>query len=98
MPKIDLHDQGIRIKAISPFAPIERIISAGGISGLIAIIIAAGISGRYFFHGPEEVPSILGYALSTIIGFYFGSGITRAVAGLTEQPPQTHSQTDQPSN
>ena len=82
----DFH--GIRLKTISPFAPIERIISVGGISGLIAIIIAAGISGRYFFHGPEDVPPILGYALSTIIGFYFGSGVTRAVAGLADQSPQ----------
>jgi len=58
--------------------PIDNILSVGGISGFLAVMIVAAIGGRYFFHGPEEVPPILAYALSTIIGFYFGAGISRA--------------------
>lgn len=58
------------------YSQIDRILSLTGVSGLIALIISGAIAGRYFFHGPEEVPQILGYALSTIIGFYFGTGIS----------------------
>lgn len=61
-------------------SPIDNILSVGGISGFLAVMIVAAIGGRYFFHGPEEVPPILAYALSTIIGFYFGAGISRAAA------------------
>jgi uncharacterized membrane protein YfcA len=66
------------------FNPLERIISTGGISGTIAIIIVAAIGGRYFIHGPEEVPQILGYGLSTILGFYFGSGVSEYIADRPE--------------
>jgi uncharacterized membrane protein YfcA len=62
------------------FNPLERIISTGGISGTIAIIIVAAIAGRYFMRGPEEVPQILCYALSTILGFYFGSGVSEFIS------------------
>jgi hypothetical protein len=60
------------------YNPINSILSVGGISGFLAVLIVLAIGGRYFIHGPEEVPSILAYALSTIIGFYFGAGISRA--------------------
>jgi uncharacterized membrane protein YfcA len=66
------------------FNPLERIISTGGISGTIAIIIVAAIGGRYFLYGPEEVPQILGYALSTILGFYFGSGVSGYISDKGE--------------
>lgn len=50
-----------------------RILSVGGIAGVIGIIISGTICARYFMHGPEEIPQILTYSLSTIIGFYFGA-------------------------
>lgn len=56
---------------------LESILSVGGIAGVIAIIIAVTICARYFMHGPEEIPQILTYSLTTIIGFYFGTGVSR---------------------
>jgi hypothetical protein len=53
-----------------------RALSAGGISGILAIIIALTICGRYFTYGAEDIPQILTYSFSTIIGFYFGAGST----------------------
>jgi uncharacterized membrane protein YfcA len=50
-----------------------QVLSVGGIAGVIGIIIAGTICARYFMHGNEEIPQILSYALTTIIGFYFGS-------------------------
>jgi len=50
-----------------------QILSVGGIAGVIGIIITGTICARYFAHGPEEIPQILTYSLTTIIGFYFGS-------------------------
>jgi uncharacterized membrane protein YfcA len=62
------------------------VLAVGGIAGLLAVIIAGTICFRYAMHGPEEVPQILGYALSTIIGFYFGTGVSRGIAaGQTEK-------------
>jgi hypothetical protein len=55
----------------------ERLLSVGGIAGLIALGIAATICLRYLQRGPEEIPQILTYSLTTIIGFYFGTGISR---------------------
>jgi uncharacterized membrane protein YfcA len=54
-----------------------RILSVGGIAGVIGIIISGSICARYFMHGPEEVPQILTYSLTTIIGFYFGAKTER---------------------
>ena len=67
---------------IRVYNPIDNILSIGGISGLDVLIVAA-IGGRYFFHGPEDVPPILAYSLSTIIGFYFGAGVSRISAANT---------------
>jgi hypothetical protein len=52
-----------------------RILSVGGIAGVIGIIISGTICARYFLHGPEEIPQILTYSLTTIIGFYFGAKV-----------------------
>lgn len=60
------------------FRFLERLLSIGGIAGLIALGITAAICFRYVEHGPEEIPQILTYSLSTIIGFYFGTGVARA--------------------
>jgi len=58
----------------------ERLLSVGGIAGLIAFGIAASICIRYVGHGPEEIPQVLTYSLTTIIGFYFGTGVSRVPA------------------
>ena len=61
------------------FARILRdILTVGGIAGMIAIIITVTICARYIQYGAEPIPDILTYALATIIGFYFGTGITKA--------------------
>jgi len=54
---------------------LEQILTTGGIAGLIAIIIAITICVRYAINGPEEIPHVLTYSLTTIIGFYFGLGV-----------------------
>ncbi len=56
---------------------LQSILSVGGIAGVIAIIIAGTICARYFTHGPEEIPQILTYSMTTIIGFYFGAGVNK---------------------
>lgn len=55
---------------------VENVLTVGGIAGLIALIITGAICGRYYTHGPEDIPQILTYSLTTIIGFYFGAGVT----------------------
>jgi len=55
----------------------ERLLSVGGIAGLIALGIAAAICIRYVQHGPEEIPQVLTYSLTTIIGFYFGTSVPK---------------------
>jgi hypothetical protein len=62
-----------------------RVLSIGGIAGVIALIIAGAIAGRYFMHGPEQVPDILSNALTTILGFYFGAGVTTAAAAARDR-------------
>jgi hypothetical protein len=47
-------------------------LGTGGIAGVIALIIAGTICYRYAQLGSEEIPEVLVYALTTIIGFYFG--------------------------
>jgi hypothetical protein len=53
----------------------DRLISSGGIAGLIAMVISVSICARYVKSGPEPVPPVLTHALSTILGFYFGTGL-----------------------
>jgi hypothetical protein len=55
----------------------ERLLSVGGIAGLIALAITISICTRYVQNGAEEIPQVLTYALSTILGFYFGTGVAR---------------------
>jgi len=54
---------------------IRHMLSVGGIAGLIGVIITGTICARYFQNGAEPIPEVLAYALSTIIGFYFGTGV-----------------------
>ncbi len=65
---------------------LENILSVGEIAGVIGIIITGTICARYFSHGPEEIPQILTYSLTTIIGFYFGTGVNKP-----DRNPQTQS-------
>jgi len=58
-----------------------RLLSTGGIAGLIALMITIAICVRYVGYGEKEFPQILTYALSTIIGFYFGAGVESGVSG-----------------
>ena len=55
----------------------ERLLSVGGIAGLIALGITLSICVRYVQNGAEEIPQVLTYALTTILGFYFGTGVAR---------------------
>ena len=71
----------------------ERILSAlltvGGVAGLIALTITASLCVRYLKNGPEEPPEVLKFALTAIIGFYFGT----AAAPKTPIAPNTTSTT-----
>ena len=64
------------------FRPWEKILSVGGIAGVIAIMIAGAVAGRYFMHGPENVPDVLSHSLTLILGFYFG---TKAGSGHSNE-------------
>jgi hypothetical protein len=55
---------------------IGRVLSAGGISGLIAVIIVGTVGGRYFAYGPEPIPEVLTNVLTTVVGFYFGASVS----------------------
>lgn len=67
---------------------ILKILSVGGIAGVIAIIIAGAISFRYVMHGPEEIPQVLTYSLTTIIGFYFGVSASGGNGGTNTDQDQ----------
>jgi uncharacterized membrane protein YfcA len=66
---------------MSPFKEmldfLAKLLSVGGVAGVIALTIAVSICVRYVEHGNEEIPQILSYSLSTIIGFYFGAGVSK---------------------
>jgi hypothetical protein len=68
---------------------LERLLSVGGIAGLIALAITISICARYIQYGSEEIPQVLTYALTTILGFYFGTGIARPTP--TPPPPPENS-------
>jgi hypothetical protein len=69
---------------------IERIIrdvlTVGGIAGIIALIITGSICYKYVHDGDHQIPQILTYALTTIIGFYFGTKAPMN-AQTQENPP-----------
>ena len=66
---------------MSPFKEIldflAKLLSVGGVAGVIALTIIVSICIRYVEHGSEEIPQILTYSLSTIVGFDFGTGISK---------------------
>jgi hypothetical protein len=53
------------------------LLSVGGIAGLIAIIITVAMCKRYMVDGDQQFPEIMKYALTTILGFYFGTNVSR---------------------
>lgn len=62
---------------------LRDVLSAGGIAGVIGLIIVGTICYRYAIQGPEDIPPLLSHALSTIIGFYFGAGIAKGAHALS---------------
>lgn len=62
---------------------VAGILTFGGIAGVIALMITAVLCIRFLIRGPEEIPEVLKYALTTIIGFYFGT----ATPGKAVVPP-----------
>jgi hypothetical protein len=64
-----------------------KILTVGGIAGVITLAITITICYRYAMHGPEEIPQILSYSLTTIIGFYFGTGVAKPSAA--PEAPET---------
>jgi hypothetical protein len=59
---------------------LEGLLSVGGIAGVIAIIITIAMCKRYTVDGDQQFPEIMKYALATILGFYFGTGVSRVRA------------------
>jgi hypothetical protein len=58
---------------------LSRLLAIGGVAGVIAIMITAAILYRYIENGPaEQIPEVLSHALTTILGFYFGSSAVAA--------------------
>jgi hypothetical protein len=74
-----------------------QLLTFGGIAGVIALMISISICVRYVQHGNEEIPDVLVYALTTILGFYFGAGVQAGAqtkmarmgqpAAITQQQP-----------
>ena len=58
-------------------------LSVGGIAGIVAIMITIAMCKRYMVDGDQNFPEVMKYALTTIIGFYFGT----AVAPMKDKPP-----------
>jgi hypothetical protein len=69
------------------------VLTAGGISGVIALVITTAISVRYMKNGPEKIPEVLSAALTTIIGFYFGTAVaTKQLPSPPTTPPSVTTQ------
>ena len=62
----------------NPFLSLLReLFTVGGAPAIIAIVITATICWLAVYPTKEGVPEILGHALTTILGFYFGSKISK---------------------
>ena len=55
---------------------LNDVLEAGGIAGVIALLIAATLCYVVVKHPDTEIPEVLSNALSVILGFYFGSKVT----------------------
>jgi hypothetical protein len=66
------------LKPPSPFEKFARsIFGTSGVSVIIALLITVTIC-YLMFEGRTEIPAILGNALTTILGFFFGSQVGRS--------------------
>ena len=75
---VDITD--IEMPAVGPPIPIERLVLLT-VPGILALAIVGSICVRYVIYGAEEVPQLLAYALTSIIGFYFGAGVSSSATG-----------------
>jgi hypothetical protein len=64
-------------RAVAAYRPsfLHRLLTAGTIPGLIAVIVTITICYMALFGQSEKIPQVLGAALTTILGFYFGSRV-----------------------
>ena len=55
----------------------HAVIASGTIPGLIAVLITITICYLALFGQSDKIPQVLGAALTTILGFYFGSRVAQ---------------------
>ena len=65
----------VELPKLGPAIEFERV-AILGVPGILALVIVGSICVRYVIYGPEEIPQLLAYALTSIIGFYFGAGLS----------------------
>jgi hypothetical protein len=64
------------------------VLTVGGVSGIIALVITASICMRYVQRGSKKIPELLAAAPTTIIGFYFGTAVgTKQLPSSPASPP-----------
>jgi hypothetical protein len=56
---------------------LREVLSVGGVPAVIAILITVTICYLVLARGAKDIPEVLGNALSIILGFYFGSKVTK---------------------
>jgi hypothetical protein len=64
-------------KHITPMDIAKDLVQLGGIAGTIAILITIAICYISAFKESSQIPSVMTYALTTILGFYFGAGVEK---------------------
>jgi hypothetical protein len=57
---------------------VDKLLSVGGMAGVLALIITTSICYRYVRSGDQVFPEVMTYALTTILGFYFGTAVKSA--------------------
>jgi hypothetical protein len=55
----------------------EKVLTFGGMPGAIALIITATICYLTMFRADVKIPDVLSNALTMVLGFYFGSKVTK---------------------
>jgi hypothetical protein len=56
---------------------LRELMHVGGIAGFVAVLITITICYMLAFKDAKEIPQILSGALTTILGFYFGSKVSK---------------------
>ena len=68
---------------------LDRLLGVGGMAGILALIITTSICYRYVRTGDQVFPEVMTYALTTILGFYFGTAVSHPPSVASRQlPPQ----------